>query len=404
MQSKAYPNYTRLIKGLKSSIQYILQNELYAVILIALISILINILYVNTFAASILGKYPWGDALQYFNMSYSPFSPAASSPFVYRVLTPFLVYLIPINHLIGFKLVNYSALFFTSMLFYYYLRKLNFSRLISTAGILFLLFSPITIYNIYNYCLTDSLSFLFFLLAFYGILTKNKKLYFIAITIGILNRETILFAVPLFFIYSLRETGLKESIKSTVLLSLPALAVFLGIRYLIKLGAYYNSYSTGTLIIMIEHFANVGLPILYQLYMPFGILCVLFIITLMKKKIKSDFLKSAVWLVPLMALQILVAGDIFRITFIAFPIIIPVALYYLTEKISLKSYLALSGICLVSIALTVTFWYKYRLAAVGNIVLEIYTLILLFILFYSFNRNKGIDTPTNRITKSQKEE
>jgi hypothetical protein len=403
MQSRIYPPYTGLLRGLKSSMRHILQNEFYTVLLIALISILIDILYVNTFAASILGKYPWGDALSYFNMSYSPFSAVVSSPFVYRVLTPFLVYLIPIDHLIGFKLVNYSAIFFTSILFYYYLRKLNFSRLISTAGILFLLFSPITIYNIYNYCLTDSLSFLFFLLAFYGILTKNRKLYFIALTIGILNRETILFAVPLFFIYGLRETNLKESIKSTFLLSLPALAVFLGIRYLLRFGAYYNSYSTGTLVIMIENFAKVGLPILYQLYMPFGILWVLFVVTLIKKKIKSDFLKSAVWLVPLMALQILVAGDIFRVIFLAFPIIIPIALYYLREKISLKSYFALSGICVISMALTIIFWYKYRLAAVGNIVLEIYTLILLFILLYSSHGNKGINNSINKIDKSQKE-
>src|SRR4030067_3482442 len=79
-----------------------------------------------------------GDAEEYFTMSYSPFE-GNSPPFMYRILTPLIVYLLPLNHLTGFIIINLISLFFTAVLLYYYLKKLDFRSKDSMIGVLFFL-------------------------------------------------------------------------------------------------------------------------------------------------------------------------------------------------------------------------------------------------------------------------
>lgn len=140
-------------------------------------------------------------------MSYTPFQ-STVAPYMYRILTPILVYLLPLNHLMGFTLINLTGLFITAVLFYYYLKKLNFNNIFRYFGVLFFLSAPTVIYSMYDIALVDILSFLFFLLAFYAILSKNDILYLFTLVLGVLNKETISFTLPLYFICKKESDGL----------------------------------------------------------------------------------------------------------------------------------------------------------------------------------------------------
>ena len=102
------------------------------------------------------------DSSFYLQMSVYPFQKVCD-PYTYRILTPFLVHSLPLNHWTGFTVINSSGIIATGILMYYYLKKLEFSSLISVLGLIFFLFVPNTIYLFYNIALIDSLSFLLFL-------------------------------------------------------------------------------------------------------------------------------------------------------------------------------------------------------------------------------------------------
>lgn len=169
------------------------------------------------------------DSFFYFKMSYTPFE-STNAPYMYRILTPLLVFILPLKHIISFTLINLTAITSTSVLFYYYLKNLISNHYIalqesysSYQALIF--YTPCIIQHQWIHC-----PFIF-LLAFYAILCKNDKLYFIAIILGILNKETILFTVPLYFLYKLETERLIDALKSTVLILVPVLILFISIRY-----------------------------------------------------------------------------------------------------------------------------------------------------------------------------
>lgn len=277
-------------------------------------------IFVNGFA-----KIMTYDALFYFNMSYAPFN-VTIAPYMYRMLTPFLVYVFPFNHMIGFLLVNLTSLFLTALLFYYYLKKLNFNRIHSFTGVFMFLLSSTVIFSMYDIVLVDFMSFLFFLLAFYALLCKNDKIYLVALILGILNKETILFTIPLYFLLKLECNSLLESLKCTVKIALIPVMLFLGIRYYFGFTSYFSLITIKeTLLYIVQADTLFVNP-----YITFGTLWIISLYNI--QFVKNTFLKKSLYILPFIFIQALVATDIFRVLFIAFPIIIPISLYLFKIK------------------------------------------------------------------------
>lgn len=292
-----------------------------------LITILSTILVISLF---FLGKFLTpgiefvGDSAVYIQMSYQPFN-YILAPFSYRILTPLIVYLLPLKHYMGFIVVNLTATIGTSILLYYYLKKLNIVRIYRIIGTLFFLFSPSVLYSLLNINLVDPLSYLFFLLAFYAILTKDDKLFLIAVVLGVFNKETILLVIPLFFIFKL-DRGILKALKSTLIVSLPGLMIFVILRYFYGLVNYLsldNISSITSYHLSPNIFFNNPFP-------AFGTLWIISLFNLIH--IESSFIKKAVYLIPLIILQIFIATDTFKVLFLAFPIIIPLSLYLYKTK------------------------------------------------------------------------
>lgn len=312
-----------LLQKTKSSRYYSIKELITISILVTLV--ILCIFYVGLIFVSGFAKIMGYDSLTYIKMSYAPFH-STLAPYMYRIFTPVLAYVIPFDHIINFALINLTALFSTAVLFYYYLKKLNFNQIHSFIGVLLFLLSPTIIFSMYDIVLVDFLSFFFFLLAFYAMLCKNSKMYIIALILGVLNKETILFTLPLYFLFKLDDNNLLESLKSTILIAIIPLALFFGIRYYFGFTSYFSLVTIKeTLLYVIQ--TN---SILINPYLAFGTLGIVSLYNI--KFTKNSFLKKSLYILPFIFAQIFIATDIFRALFIAFPIVIPLSLYLFKIK------------------------------------------------------------------------
>ena len=317
-----------------NAIKYLRRTEKFEFLVIFLLVFVIMVC-ISYFGNIIFDRFlelKGGDAEEYFNMSYSPFE-GKSPPFKYRILTPLIVYLLPINHLNGFIIINLISLFLTAMLLYYYLKKLDFRSKDSLIGVLFFLLSPVVIFTMNDIVLVDALSFLLLLLTFYAILCKNDILYLFFLILGILNKETVLLTIPLFFLYKLENNKFIDTLKSTIFLLIPVFIVFIGIRFYVGFSSYYTLHLIEENISFHLRHLNSIFYIPWEIYASFGLLWIICLLNL--NKIENNFLNKSFYLLPIIFIQLFIATDIFRMLFIAFPIIIPMSLYIFRCKYSI---------------------------------------------------------------------
>ncbi|TFG21228.1 MAG: hypothetical protein EU529_13835 [Promethearchaeota archaeon] len=299
--------------------------------------IIIGVIFIHPF----LTVSTEGDAHIYYVMVDSNFRDRRPI-FMYRILTPLLVAILPVETLIGFIIVNLTGFYATSLLFYYFLRKIGFSFPISLSGVFLFIISPINIYLLQNICFVDFLTFFFFLLALYALLDSNKKLFLISVTIGTANKEILLITLVLFFFLELKEKDLRSSILSTLLISIPPISVFLIIRFIMGFNYIYFSFSRIVFVLRLNlFFFNRKLfyhP--YMFYRTFGVLWLISFLYLYLKKIENRFLKNSIILLPFIFLLGFLSVNYSRIFFIGFPIIIPISLYLLKNPLQ-RNYLIL---------------------------------------------------------------
>jgi len=314
--------------------------------------IVIGIIFIDPF----LSVRPIGDGRQYYNMARYNLKYGIGH-FKYRILTPLLVAILPVETLIGFIIINLTGFYATSLLFYYFLRKIGFSFPISLSGVILFIISPTNIFLLQNICFVDFLTFFFFLLALYALLDSNKKLFLISVTIGTANKETVLITLVLFFYLELKEKDLRSSILSTLLISIPPISVFLGIRFILGFGPFSFLFSLIVFILKwnLFMFSRSLFYHPYNYYQTFGVLWLISFLYL--KKIEKPFLKKSLILIPF----IIVSGSFCfsRLIFLGFPIIIPISLYLLKNPLQRKYlifFLILTLILLI-IQITGAFYY-----------------------------------------------
>ena len=82
------------INLLKFSIN--LSQELIIVSVLASVTILLIFVIGTTFISG-FAKMVFSDSLIYFKMSFDPFQ-SSIAPYMYRLLTPLIIFLLPLNH------------------------------------------------------------------------------------------------------------------------------------------------------------------------------------------------------------------------------------------------------------------------------------------------------------------
>lgn len=346
------------------------------VCLIISIFYLIGLRFINGFSNTLIV-----DSWYYYQMSFSPFT-GTTAPYTYRILTPFLVSLLPLNHIQGFVLINLTANGLTAIVFYYYLKKLEFSRLVSLVGMILLLLTPSILYTLFDIALVDSISFLVLIGSFYAILIKNDYIYFFMVILGIFNKEVVLLSLPVYLYCKFNEGGLKNAMKWLICILIPVAMIFISLRYFFGFNSYY---SIGNIQQNINYHLTSN-NILNNPYLAFGTLWIIFAYCL--KNIKNKFLKKSLITLPFIFLQLLIATDSFRVLFNAFPIIIPISLYvFSTEKKT--TILILMFISFTAILIYCALTLKSGIV-IGYLILplEIFLSICLFS-YYIFLSNKS---------------
>lgn len=172
------------------------------------------------------------------------FRSAIFNPFCYRILVPFLVYISPLETDMSFIILSFVSLYLTGIVLYYTLR-IKFNRILSTYGLLAFITLEIIDISFDNYYLVDSVAYFFIILCFYAILKENKRLYLISLIFGVLTKETALFTIPVFLLYSIyfaEEDQREIKIDKDVILQIiklskyfaPSLIIFIFLRIIIK--------------------------------------------------------------------------------------------------------------------------------------------------------------------------
>jgi hypothetical protein len=137
-------------------------NGLFLLLLVVALLFLALLVYRHGRLAYPNGHPDW-DNYSYIAMAEHPFSSsllAGEPPFCWRILTPLIVHALPVSVLTGFWTVTVSCLILTAVMLYWLLLGLGVSSMSALFGALcFVVLAPATEFNLWDYMLTDPLSF-----------------------------------------------------------------------------------------------------------------------------------------------------------------------------------------------------------------------------------------------------
>ncbi|MHB8624647.1 MAG: hypothetical protein ACYDEO_00435 [Aggregatilineales bacterium] len=306
----------------------------WLVIFIVTFSISLSIVHtsINTVDETHLGGLT--DSLAYVNSYYGK---EVMGHWRYRVLTIGLARLVP-NQLelllqrdptpyrrahIHFAVVNLCFLTATAMLLYAYLMTFFAEKQLALLGAVIFLTSRVNVQS-GGAPMVDPSSFFFLLLGMYAIIRRNTWMLFISCTLGVFAKETTLLLWPMLWLADLQWR--RKGLYSLVLL--PGTAAYMVFRYIIYpdpsgasffslelmggiAGQLHSFLTPNGLVDWISSFNLFWIPAIYALI----------------RLPKPVLIRRWLWMIPIvLAMIILLEGDLGRILFLTFPVVIPLAL------------------------------------------------------------------------------
>lgn len=278
---------------------------------------------------------PWpllGDAKAYFAMAEDPFTFITPKGYTgwaygYRILTPLLVHVLPVNVDDGFKIITVTSLLLTSLILYNFLRRFfGFNAKIAILGQILFLTDIAVIYNIANFRLVDPLAYLFLITGFYLIYAREDLLFTATIAVAMLNKETEIILAPIYYFINRGKLLDYRCLFRTIMLSVPAVGCFLALRLLISgrieepaLGA--TVYADVVKLWQTQTLRSIGLFIF-----TWSFLWVLALIGYFKY-CREQRSRRLIYLMPLVFALLIPSVDISRMLTLAFPTIIVYSLY-----------------------------------------------------------------------------
>ena len=292
------------------------KNLIILLSFIIIIFIMVTITYPHHLYLFIQGfpgseEMPWGDAWHYYSMAISfPFNSTADAPFCYRILTPLILYIIPLDPKIGFFWFTLICTILTSFLFYYYLKQFNFNTYYTFIGTIIFIISVPNFYLLFYTMFVDPLNYFLFLFGCIVLLNiergKIKGLFEIILmssilAIGILNKETIIILILIYCMITKGHKGYR--IVKSIIISIPPAIIYILLRSLIP----YSGY-TYEGIWIIHHIINWQNTI-FNILIPFILLWILLIPSVYKSNFMTIknclFLKYSSLIIPIFLFQII---------------------------------------------------------------------------------------------------
>ena len=366
-------DYHPLLYKVKNSIDLYLgkmkyQNkEVYLEFVIVMLIIVFYLSVIKLTTSSLVPTHPdfanptW-DHHWYIEMASNPIvvlKQTINAPYCYRILMPILVWLMPFDLTLNFQILTMLFLFFSGLILYIILKE-SYSKILSLAGLTLFYTSPwIAKFLIYDFWLTDSITFFFILLCFFAIIKSNTILYCVSLFLGVLSKEIMLFTIPVFLISEYIKMNQKGLFKKRYILRclsaiLPGFIIYIVIRIIIRQpNIEYISIFPFDLREITRFILTLSIPIYYYVYTfsTWGIICTIFPLA-NKKSILLTWLKQYGVFIGLIYCQLLIAADNERILIAGFfPIILLTVSGFervcIKKNISQLYFMALCIICFI---------------------------------------------------------
>jgi len=185
------------------------------------------------------------------------------APYCWRLLEPALAAALPFDLQASFMTVTFAALVGLGVAVYGLVRVSGFSRWHGAIAVLLLYslgWGPK--YVVSDFWVPDALGTLFLVVAIIFAVRKRPIEMAVTLTVGVLAKESVLFAVPLFYTLNARRFGDWRQLGTTLLVAAPALAVLVAVRLLIPEANGDGSY-IATLPPVISRFPEIFPPYSY---------------------------------------------------------------------------------------------------------------------------------------------
>jgi len=290
--------------------------------------------------------YSLWDHNRYIAMAQAPFEGelALQAPFCWRILTPLIVHLLPVNYKLGFFAVSFLGLLATCLFLYVYQRRLGIGQMASLVGmILFVYLWPAVRYDLYDPYLVDPLAMAFVAGAFYLLITGRDKVLALWLALGVANKEVVLFVLPAWFCLQIKQGAHREPMAlvwRTLKISAPALIVWGTLRLLIQPYNRYDYLEQMLIVIRGRYLAQGLRGLAREIYAySFGTWGVLFALLVLRPRDKLHYLladwPSLVYLLVVFS-QMIFANNTHRLLIYGFPVIIPLGvrtLEHITQRV-----------------------------------------------------------------------
>ncbi len=184
-------------------------------------------------------KYPYlgWDLTQYRQMAQAVPSLATDvrQPFVFRLLAPYLVGLLPLTDVDGFRLLSLISTMGLATLFYFFLLDVGLEPKFALLGVLFLLFNKLWWgFLVWDYFqLNDTLTYLCILVCFLAIRRGQWLLFGSFLWLGGLAKEVAVLVAPATLVYLWEQKRLQREGKLALFAAVPCVATLIALRLLI---------------------------------------------------------------------------------------------------------------------------------------------------------------------------
>ena len=288
-----------------------------------------RVLYAVTLActlslAMIIPRRPiCGDALVYVRIAIQP-TRFTAAPWGYRLLTPWLIHLLPLPILTGFFVVTVAGLGIAATAIGLICSSIRLSlRSSLIAPILFLL-SYAGVYNLHNFALIDALAYVGTTFCLLFLVNNSLHLAALCILVTTIDKEWGIFLIPMLIlaIWKQRDRGTKILLAPITTGCLAPLGYYLAVRHWPGFGDQaYNHYYTLSLVrqMLMLHQSDIVVTLL-DANLLFWILAPLGWRTL------PPSFRVSLWIVPIALAQLLFATDGTRMLAYSYPCLIPLVL------------------------------------------------------------------------------
>lgn len=246
-------------------------------------------------------------------------------PFRNRILTPVIVYLLPMEINLGFQIVTFISLNLTALILFFLMKNMGLSSVSSFLMVIIYLFSYGSIHSLSNPFLSDPLTYLFLSLLFYLFLKGTSELVLsICLFAGTLNRETTLFLIPSSYYYLSKKSSRLSPVLRTFLVWIIPIIGFLYLNFVPNNDSQQNFNNTMLLIpqIIRDHITKNAL---FEVYSTFGATWILFILNINKSM--NRLIRPNIIFIIFILSQLVFATDEGRMLSFLFPLVIPTAAY-----------------------------------------------------------------------------